>query len=257
MDTQVVDILKIIVAGLFAAVITPLMTQVVIPLCKRRFRVYDTISNGAAGMETTTAEQQDNTQQPTTTSEHKSMKPVSEPEKQESTSKETVKVLGVELRKLSLLRWAVIGLIIGGLLAYFLIKPTFLSPCPLFASTGVTITSPASESKVPRFITVQGTACHIPNGEQLWVLIAVDGVTGYFPQPGPVSVGYDGKWFSRVTLGIDADRGKNFEINAVLVDKDGKTAIDRYFMQTPNPNYIGINSLQGITIMGTVNVIRT
>ncbi len=105
--------------------------------------------------------------------------------------------------------------------------------------------------------TTQGTAVNIPNDKELWVLILVNGVQGYYPQPGPVKVGNDGTWSVGVTVGTNRDPGRTFVLYAALVDKNSRAAIDKYFTQTPNPGYVGIYPLpQGIKLISAVNVIR-
>ena len=142
-----------------------------------------------------------------------------------------------------------------GILAYFLIKPTFLSPCPLFASTSVTITSPAPESKVPLLTIVQGSADYIPPDTQLWLLVVPDGGTSFFPQPGPIVVSSDGKWSASAYIGLDkpGESGKGHVVYAALADQEGSTAIQNYFKSRYKP----LDPLpRGIQLMSQVHVVR-
>jgi len=113
-----------------------------------------------------------------------------------------------------------------------------------------------NESHVPRSVTIEGTASNTLNGKELWILVAAEGMQDYFPQPGPVQVVKDGMWSLPITVGIDTDHDKKFVLYTALFDIAGKSAIDKYFMQTPSPDYIGINSLEGIQLMSKINVIR-
>lgn len=150
--------------------------------------------------------------------------------------------------------------VITALVAYFLISLIFLSPCGPFAPTSITITSPASNSRVSNQITVQGTACHIPQDNELWLLVQVNGVRGYFPQPGPIVVSSDGTWSAPANIGSDADSGRGFTLNTALVDQNdtaAKDAIQKYLNQ-PGPVYMPLDPLpSGIRLMSQVPVVRT
>ena len=143
-----------------------------------------------------------------------------------------------------------------GLLILILILQAIIIYQNVGHGASVAITSPAEGSHVPQTVTIEGTAANISADKQLWILITVEGVTGYFPQPGPISVNPGGKWSAQITVGIQTDKGKKFTLYAVLADKDGQATIDKFFKQPPRPNYVGITNLQGITTMNTVNVIR-
>jgi hypothetical protein len=165
-----------------------------------------------------------------------------------------------KLNKLVIPIWAVVvivilGGVIGGLVGYFLIVPTAL-PCPFFAPTSVTITSPASGSKVPQSITVQGTACHIPNDAKLWVLVMPDNVTAYYPQPDPITVSSDGKWSTTAFIGpTSANVVRGFVLYPALANREGNAAIYTYFKTAPN--YQPLNPLpEGIQLMSQVHVVR-
>lgn len=151
-----------------------------------------------------------------------------------------------------------IGGVIGVLLGYFLISPISVSPCPPFAPTRVTITSPVSGTSVPRLVTVQGTACHIPNGKELWLLIVPEGVTGYYPQTGPVMISSDGNWSASAYVGMDdpVDIGRGFMLITALADQQGSATIRTYFAQS-GPEFKGLEPLpQGVQLMIQVRVIR-
>ncbi|GIK55251.1 MAG: hypothetical protein HND44_22930 [Chloroflexi bacterium] len=151
-----------------------------------------------------------------------------------------------------------VGGIAGVLLGYFLLSPFFVSPCPPFASTRVDITSPVSGTSVPRLVTVQGTACHIPNGKELWLFVVPEGVTAYYPQTGPVVISSDGNWSASAYAGLDdpIDIGKGFILIAALADQQGSAAIRGYFAQSGS-EFKGLEPLpQGIQIMAQVRVIR-
>lgn len=153
--------------------------------------------------------------------------------------------------------WAVIGGVAGVLLGYFLIHPWFFSPCPLFAPTSVTITSPAEDSTASRLIIVQGTACHIPQDKELWLLVVPADVSAYYPQHGPVVVLRNGKWSANAYIGREgrADVGKGYLVCTALVDQEGRTAIQKYFESAPNFKPLQ-PPLKRIELISQVRVVR-
>ena len=161
-------------------------------------------------------------------------------------------------RPKSLLLHTAAGGLGGILLGYFLILPFIASPCPPFASTKVNITSPRPDSSVPRLVTVQGTSCHIRNGEELWLLVVPEGVTAYYPQPSPVVISTDGNWSASAYIGLDkpVDVGRGFVLIAALADQQGSAAIRTYFSQARS-DFKGLEPLpDGIRIMSQVRVVR-
>lgn len=136
---------------------------------------------------------------------------------------------------------------------------TTISTCSSSPAQDVHIISPGAESKVPVVTIIQGTACNIPPGQELWILIVPDGVTGYYPQlPGPVLVTSEGKWSTSVHIGLDqpGEIGKGFELNVALANQDGSTAIHAYFNQAGS-NFKGLDPLpDGIQLLGQVHIIR-
>jgi hypothetical protein len=151
-----------------------------------------------------------------------------------------------------------LGGVCGIVLGYFLISPFFASPCPPFTPTSVHITSPVDGSNVSQMVTVQGTTCHIPEEEEVWLLVLPEGVTAYYPQAGPVVITSGGDWSVSGYIGIDspADSGRSFTLIAAIADSQGSTAIHSYFSQS-GPDYTGLDPLpQGIQLMSQIRVIR-
>ncbi len=237
MDPQAEDILKVIIVCLFGSIVTPLVTNAIKNSNKRRRMIPDRDQEGKSGLN-----------QPET--------PAKIPGERKRVRMSRWITFGL---------WALIGGIIFGLLMYFLTEPTFISSCPFFASTNVTITSPASDDRIPNQITVQGTACNIPQDKGLWLLVTVEGIGGYFPQgdtanPRPIVVRNDGTWSVAAYIGSSADTGRKFSLIPALVDQndiEAKDAIQAYFMQS-GPVYKGIEPLPGgIQLMPSISVIRT
>ena len=151
-----------------------------------------------------------------------------------------------------------VGGVVGVVLGYLLISPLFVSPCPPFAPTKVTITSPVDGITVPQLVMVQGTACHIPQNRELWLLVVPEGVTSYYPQSGPVVISNDGNWSGSAYVGLDdpVDIGRGFILIAALADQQGNAAIRAYFAQS-GPEFRGLEPLpQGVQLMNQVRVIR-
>lgn len=148
-----------------------------------------------------------------------------------------------------------IGGVIGVLLGYFLVSSLFLSPCRPFAPTSITITSPVEGSKVPLLATFQGDACNIPQDKELWLLVVPEGMTSYFPQPGPVGVSSGGKWTANAYIGQNnpADVGKGFVVYVALTDQNGSAAIRAFFTSGDKP----LEPLpEGIQLIRQVQVVR-
>jgi hypothetical protein len=153
---------------------------------------------------------------------------------------------------------ALIGGLIGVFLGYFLIGRYLASPCPPFAPTSVNITLPEAGAHIPHLTTVQGTACHIPEGDELWVLVVPEGVTAYYPQMGPIVISNDGTWSASAYAGLDdpVDVGRGFILIAALANQQGGAAIRAYFSQS-GAGYMGLEPLpQGVRLMAQVRVIR-
>jgi hypothetical protein len=153
---------------------------------------------------------------------------------------------------------AVAGGVIGVLLGYFLIGQTLISPCPPFASTSVSISSPVAGSSIPQLITVQGSSCHIPKGDEVWLLVVPEGVTAYYPQMGPIVISDDGTWSASAYVGLDdpVDVGRGFMLIAATANQQGGAAIRTYFSQA-GPDFRGLDPLpQGIRLMSQVRIVR-
>ncbi|MGZ3615773.1 MAG: hypothetical protein ACXWOL_02560 [Ktedonobacteraceae bacterium] len=249
MDTTVFVAIITGISAIIVAFITTLITILGAWLISSRDRernggaVSHPKPDGAEATNTTLPVKPDGTQQPATLSNGKHRRPV----------------------VILLAAVAIISLIMGGVLGYFFIAVPVVKSCGPFVPTSVTITSPASDSKVSSQILIQGTACHIPQDKELWLLVTVEGVSGYFPQgnaanPHPIMVRSDGTWSVTAYLGGSADIGKKFVLIPALVDqndKEAKDAIQTYFQQT-GPAYVPIDPLpSGIQLMSQVSVVRS
>jgi hypothetical protein len=153
---------------------------------------------------------------------------------------------------------AVIGGLVGVLLGFFLISPIFNTPCSITSPTSVTIVSPPSGISVPRLVTVQGTSCHLSNDKELWLMVVPDGVTSYYPQPGPITVAANGNWSATAYLGLESsvDVGKGFVVIAAQVDAQAVPFVRTYFTQ-PGPEIKGLEPLpQGVQLMSQIKFVR-
>ena len=150
------------------------------------------------------------------------------------------------------------GGVIGVLFGFLVISPLLVSSCPPYGTARVSVTSPSPDASVPRLAPVKGTACNMPNGKQLWLLVQPEGVTAYYPQVGPIIVPSDGNWNASVYVGLDGtvDIGRGFILTAVLADDQGSAAIRQYFAQSGS-QFTGLSPLPpGIQLMDQVRVVR-
>lgn len=153
---------------------------------------------------------------------------------------------------------ALLGVVIFGLAAYALIMPNpILGECPPLASPNASITSPSDGAAVGQMINVHGIACHLPEGKGLWLIVAAEGVAGYFPQTGPITVSTnDNEWTVSAQLGglNTPDTGRTFVLYTALADQQGTVAIQGYFASAPdfkplNPLPVGIQLLNQIQVV--------
>jgi hypothetical protein len=210
------ELLTPIVAGLFGAVIAPLVAQVVVPWVRRVLR----------------------------------LDPATAPAKARGRR-------GVTRGRSTLLA-AAVGGVLGGAAGYLAALATAGAPCAPFAPTSVAITSIAPGSGVPRLTTVYGTSCHVPSEHEIWVLVLPEGLTTYYPQPGPVVPTAGGGWSASVYLGSEGsvDVGKAFLVVAALADENGAAAL-RANVSRPEAAALGIEPLPaGVQMMSEVRVVR-
>lgn len=262
MDAQFVDVFKIVITGLFGAVITPLVTEIFIPYLKKRKEL-----RSSAVIETPLAVVGGNTTinpvvvgatEQTVATAQVAVGANSEVPVPANSSITSLPKPIKKRRNKSKIGWqAGIGLVIFLLAAYFLIRPTFISPCPVFASTSVSINSPADSSNASLLTIAQGTVCHVPQDKELWLLVQAGGVAGYYPQNGPIIISNDGKWSGSVLLGGQSthDIGRGFVIYTVLADQEGIASIQSYFKSAPN--YTPLDPLpSGIELQSQIQVVR-
>lgn len=164
--------------------------------------------------------------------------------------------------KLQQRRWTLLqsgaGGIVGVLFGFLVISPLLASSCPPFAATRLSFTTPAPEASVPRLVPVQGTACNIPTGKQLWLLVLPEGTTAYHPQTGPIVVSSNGNWSASAYAGLDGtvDVGRGFVLIAALADEQGSNAIRQYFDHA-GPDFTGLATLPpGVQLMDQIRVLR-
>lgn len=158
------------------------------------------------------------------------------------------------LNRSKVVRWLVVmGLVIGAFLAYLVAVNNIRPNCLPLAPTDVTITSPAPGSPVSLKTSVQGTACHIPNNQKLWIFVVPVAAFAYFPQVGPATVDRAGNWSASAVIGRPSDVDQGFEVVSVLADQGTSNIIDRYFKQAASFQTLP----DGTQVMSQVHVIRT
>jgi hypothetical protein len=150
------------------------------------------------------------------------------------------------------------GGIVGVLFGFLVMSPLLVSSCPPFAATRVSFTLPKTDASVPRLLPVQGTACNVPDGKQVWLLVLPEGTTACHPQTGPIMVSRDGNWTASAYVGLDGavDVGRGFILIAALADPSGSNAMRQYFDQA-DQQFNGFATLPpGIQLMDQVRVLR-
>jgi len=99
------------------------------------------------------------------------------------------------------------------------------SPTPTPAIPSATIISPIN-TDVGMWEWVSGTSKNIPVGQELWVVVKVDGL--YFPHR-VETLNADGTWRHNVQIGQKAEGGKLFELIAVLADSSAQKELREWY----------------------------
>jgi hypothetical protein len=122
----------------------------------------------------------------------------------------------------------------------------------------VKITQPVEGGSVDQTQMVRGTSQAVPEGQAIWVVLYMQKVGRYYPQNQAADVQPNGGWASMSYIGIPSDVGLKFDLIAVLVDKDGRAAFDKYLVNAKNKSdYAGLEQLpNGATVYDRVSVTR-
>lgn len=122
----------------------------------------------------------------------------------------------------------------------------------------ITIASPTSGATVNQTQIVYGSAQHIPAGETLW-LVLYDPVNRlYYPQDPSVTVQPNNEWSKTIYMGGANDTGRQFVIQAVLVNSGANASFSNYVNHgkstgdwpgiKPEQYPAGANTYQTITV---------
>jgi len=93
--------------------------------------------------------------------------------------------------------------------------------------TAVKVTLPANNAAVDMIEWVSGTSQNIPAGQQLWIVVREGNL--YFPMVDRVQRNTDGTWRYSTTIGKENDRGKSFEIIAVLANSSAQATVQAWY----------------------------
>jgi hypothetical protein len=110
----------------------------------------------------------------------------------------------------------------------------------------VAITSLQDGEQAPMMMdTVRGTSKNLSPGQEIWLVVVVQGSGRFYPQEGPISVQADGDWASpSVFLGVKNDSGKKFHILAVLATQEAGNAFAKHLEEGgQTDNYPGLQRL--------------
>lgn len=93
-----------------------------------------------------------------------------------------------------------------------------------------------TEDKVDWKVDVGGTADNIPGGNELWVLVYSDDKKQYYPITKAEIK--NGEWtVNQVPIGPKDDGGKEFDIIAMLADKNAQNILDNHLNETGEDIY--------------------
>lgn len=118
-----------------------------------------------------------------------------------------------------------------------------LAVAALLASLGqnepnVFITEPTEMDTVVQHTLVRGTYQNLPDGRQIWLLVAPRDKAEYYAQAEPVLLPDDGVWSTQAVIGGPDSAGEAFDLYAVLADDEG-SAILKAHMTHPERMDLG------------------
>lgn len=89
-------------------------------------------------------------------------------------------------------------------------------------------------------------------------MLFVQKVSRYYPQNQAADVQPSGGWASMTYIGVPSDVGLKFELIAVLVDKEGQDAFNKYLVNAKNKSdYAGLEQIpNGAIVYDRVSVTR-
>jgi hypothetical protein len=146
----------------------------------------------------------------------------------------------------------------GGLQHIGVVSPTPPPSTPPPPPPKVAITFPTEGSTVGISRIAQGTASNIPQGENLWLLVNVSGINGYYPQDGPIPVLSDGTWTASVSIGGPNDARRAFVLLAALADPQGEAILEQYIkMGHASGSFLTIPLPKGVQVITQIHVTRT
>jgi len=121
-------------------------------------------------------------------------------------------------------------------------------------ASSVTIISPVNNAKVGIWELVNGISKNIPVGQELWLVVRVDGL--YFPHK-VETVNADGTWSHNVQIGQNGEGGKSFDLIAVLADSSAQVVAQKWIENKDTSNHYNLTELPlGMTQYSVVTVIR-
>jgi hypothetical protein len=122
----------------------------------------------------------------------------------------------------------------------------------------VSILRPEIGDLVPHAVSLEGTVLNLPYGVELWV-VKEPSPGNFHPDRGPALI-EDNCWRATAFIGnaaIGADQGEEFIIHLVAVTHETSWRFHSYLDKAHITNsWIGISTLFGGQVVGTVRVIR-
>lgn len=125
-------------------------------------------------------------------------------------------------------------------------------------ATEIEITYPYNDALVEITEMVRGTSQKIPEEHAIWIVIYPHVAGRYYPQNDPADVQADGDWTSLITIGIEDDVDKKFDIIAVIVNQEAQDVFNVYLEQAKEKaTWPGLEKLPtGTEIYARITVTR-
>lgn len=122
----------------------------------------------------------------------------------------------------------------------------------------VAITSPQNGARVEQIVFVRGKSQAIPRQSVIWVVVRIPQLDRYYPQDVKAVVNADGSWTSKTYLGVEGDKGKPFEILAVVAGQEAQSAFSAYLEKSrKTQDYAGMETLPaGAEVHSQARVVR-
>lgn len=92
----------------------------------------------------------------------------------------------------------------------------------------IKITEPKEGQRIDRIIEIKGTSQNIPTSHNIWVYVFAAGINKYYPTK-VIDIKENGDWrVSNIYVGAKEDYNIQFELGALVTDKEGSLYISQH-----------------------------